>query len=230
MISERTQALVRITLLVGIIVVALLTAWRIGLLDDPARARETLQDARQMRHHAMWFVAAYAVSATVGIPPLVLTLAGGAVYGTKYGIIYSWIGAFLGALGGYALARIMGGNSIRHLLGRHRARLDRVLDNATVMSLFRLRVNPIVPFNVMNFASGMTRVPIPEYGVATAFGILPAIVVYAYFADSIIEGATGARERAFMHIAIAGIVIILLSFGPQTWRRLGRRVKEKPRS
>jgi uncharacterized membrane protein YdjX (TVP38/TMEM64 family) len=159
----------------------------------------------------------------MGVPPLVLTLAGGAVFGTKLGIVYSWIGAFLGALGGYAVARSLGGKAIRQLLGRHNHRLDRMLERATVGSLFRLRVNPIVPFNVMNFAAGMSRVDPRAYVIATAFGILPAIAVYAYFADSLIAGAVGARERAFLHIAVAGVVIILLSFGPSTWRRLARR-------
>jgi uncharacterized membrane protein YdjX (TVP38/TMEM64 family) len=227
MISERTQAVVRIALLAAIIVAALAGAWRIGLLDDPARAKATLQNARQLRNHATWFMLVFAITAAIGVPPFVLTLAGGAVYGTKFGIIYSWIGAFLGALGGYALARGMGGDSIRQLLGRRSAKLDRILDRATTMSLFRLRVNPIVPFNVMNFACGMTKVALRDYAVATAFGIIPATFVYAYFADSLIGGATGAKERARLHIAIASLVIILLSFGPSTWRRLFDRDRDR---
>lgn len=223
MVSERAQAIARLALLTAIIAAALIGAWRIGVLHDPARAKATLQAARQMRHVGLWFVVAYAVTATIGVPPLVLTLAGGAVFGTKWGIIYSWVGAFLGALGGYGIARGLGSNAIRQLLGRHNEKLDRMLERATIASLFRLRVNPIVPFNILNFASGVSCVPLRDYLVATAFGILPAIAVYAYFADSLIAGAVGARERAFLHIAIAGVVIILLSFGPATWRKLAGR-------
>ena len=220
MISERTQAVARLSLLAAIIAAALFAAWRIDLINDPARAKIALQQIRQVRHLPLVFVAVYALTATIGVPPVVLTLAGGAVFGTKLGITYSWIGALLGALGGYALARTLGAAAFRQLLGRHREKLDDLLDRATIVSLFRLRVNPIVPFNALNFASGMSRVPFREYVLATAVGILPAIVVYAYFADSVIAGATRARERAFLHIALAGVVIILLSFGPSTWKRL----------
>lgn len=220
MLSERTQAIVRLALLGAIIAVALLGAWRIGLLNDPARAKVALQNLRQLRHLPFVFVAVYAFTAAIGVPPIVLTLAAGAVFGTRFGIIYSWIGALLGATGGYVLARTVGGNAFRQLLGRYRGKLDDLLHRATIASLFRLRVNPIVPFNAMNFASGMSKVPFRDYLIATALGILPAIVVYAYFADSVIAGATGARERAFLHIAIGGVVIILLSLGPATWRRI----------
>lgn len=223
MISERTQAIARLTLLAAIIAAALFGAWRIGLLNDPSRAKVALQNLRQVRHLPFVFVAVYTLTAAIGVPPVVLTLAAGAVFGTKFGIIYSWMGALLGAIGGYLLASALGGNAFRHLLGRHRDKLDDLLDRATIASLFRLRVNPIVPFNALNFTSGMSKVPFRDYLIATAIGILPAIVVYAYFADSVIAGATGARERAFLHIAIAGVVIILLSFGPSVWRRLARR-------
>ena len=199
---------------------ALVGAWRIGLLNDPARAKAVLQSIRQVRHLPWVFVSVYAITATIGVPPVIMTLAGGAVFGTKLGVAYSWIGALLGALGGYALARSLGGNAIRQLLGRHRDKLDDLLDRTTIASLFRLRVNPIVPFNALNFASGMSKVPVREYVTATAIGILPAVIVYAYFADSVIAGATRERERAFLHIAVAGVVIILLSLGPATWRRI----------
>ncbi|MGH7637974.1 MAG: TVP38/TMEM64 family protein [Gemmatimonadaceae bacterium] len=222
MISKRAQAIARLTLLAAIVAVALVGVWRIGLLNDPARAKAALQNLRQVRHLPVVFVTVYAFTAAIGVPPMVLTLAAGAVFGTRYGIIYSWIGALLGAIGGYVLARSVGGNAFRHVLGRYRDKLDDLLDRATIASLFRLRVNPIVPFNAMNFASGMAKVSFRDYVIATAFGILPAIIVYAYFADSVIAGATGARERAFLHIAIAGLVIIVLSLGPATWRRLTR--------
>lgn len=222
MTSERAQAIARLTLLAAIIAVALAAAWRIGVLNDPARAKAALQSLRQVRHLPVLFVAVYALTAAIGVPPMVLTLAAGAVFGTGFGIIYSWIGALLGAIGGYVLARSVGGNAFRNVLGRYRGKLDDLLDRATIASLFRLRVNPIVPFNAMNFASGMAKVSFRDYLVATAFGILPAIVVYAYFADSVIAGATRARERAFVHIAVAGVVIILLSLGPSTWRRMTR--------
>ena len=177
-----------------------------------------------MRGIPLLFVAVYGLTASFGVPPVVMTLAGGAVFGTVFGVLYSWIGAFAGALGGYALARWLGGNAIRQLLGPHSRKLDSLLGHGTFIAIFRLRVNPVVPYNALNFASGLSKVPLRPYTFASLAGVLPAIFVYAYFADAVIAGATGARERAFWHIAIAGIVIIFLSFGPGMWRRFFQRL------
>jgi uncharacterized membrane protein YdjX (TVP38/TMEM64 family) len=75
---------------------------------------------------------------------------------------------------------------------------------------------------VLNFASGLSKVSFRDYFLATIVGVLPATAVYAYFADSVIAGATRARSQAVWHIAIAGIIMILLSYGPALWRRLRR--------
>jgi uncharacterized membrane protein YdjX (TVP38/TMEM64 family) len=193
-------------------------------LTDAARAKAILYGLRRVRGIPLLFVAVYAFTASLGVPPAVLTLAGGAVFGTKLGVLYSWIGAAAGALGGYAMARWLGGNAIRQLLGRHSQKLDALLGHGTFVAIFRLRVNPVVPYNALNFASGLSKVPLRPYILASLLGVVPAIFVYAYFADAVIAGATGARERAFWHIAIGGIVIILLSFGPSTWRRFFQRL------
>lgn len=216
---QKLSAIVRLVVLVAIVAAAIFAAWRSGLLQDPARAKAAVQSIRQARALPVWFVVIYTVTAAIGIPPAVLTLAGGALFGTTFGILYSWIGAVLGAVGGYAVAAGLGGNAIRHVLGRHRDKLDRLLERATFMALLRLRVNPIVPFNVLNFASGLSKVPFRQYFFGTLVGVLPAIAVYAYFADSVVAGATGARERAAWHVAIAGVVLLLLTYGPTLWRR-----------
>ena len=219
---QRTRAIARISLFAAVIALAVFAAWRIGLLSDPARARDTLRGLCQVRSLPLIFVAIYTITAALGVPPVIVTLAGGAVFGAIFGTLYSWIGAVLGAIGGYAIARWLGGNAIRHLLGRHEDKLDKLQDKATIASLFRLRVNPIVPYNVLNFASGLSKVSFRDYFLATVVGVLPATAVYAYFADSVIAGATRARSRALWHIAIAGVIMILLSYGPALWRRLRR--------
>jgi uncharacterized membrane protein YdjX (TVP38/TMEM64 family) len=216
-------ATLRIGILVAIIAIAIYVAYRTGVLTDAARAKAVLLSLRRVRGIPLLFVAVYALTASLGVPPAVMTLAGGAVFGTKLGVLYSWTGAIAGALGGYALARWLGGNAIRLLLERHSEKLDTLLGHGTFLAIFRLRVNPVVPYNVLNFACGLSKVALRPYTLASLLGVLPAIFVYAYFADAVIAGATGARERAFLHIAAAGIVIILLSFGPSTWRRFFQR-------
>ena len=220
----RARALLRLAILAAIVSVAMYAAWRAGFLTSAARAKGILFGLRRVPGIPFWFMGTYALTAALGVPPAIMTLAGGAVFGTTLGVAYSWMGAVVGALGGYGLARWLGGNAIRQLSGRQSAKLDALLGHGTFVAIFRLRVNPVVPYNALNFASGLSKVPLRPYTLATLLGVLPAIFVYAYFADAVIAGATGARERAFWHVAIAGTVIILLSFAPSTWRRLFQRL------
>ena len=220
----RARALLRLAAFAAIVAIAIYVAYRAGVLTSAARAKGILYGLRRVPGIPFWFIGTYALTAALGIPPAVLTLAGGAVFGTSLGATYSWIGAVAGSLGGYGLAHWLGGNAIRQLLGRHSKKLDALLGHGTFVALFRLRVNPVVPYNALNYASGLSKVPLRPYILATLVGVVPAIFVYAYFADAVIAGATGARERAFWHIAIAGVVIIALSFGPSTWRRFLQRL------
>jgi uncharacterized membrane protein YdjX (TVP38/TMEM64 family) len=88
--------------------------------------------------------------------------------------------------------------------------------------VLRLRLLPLVPFNVLSFAAGLAGVPFRPYLAATALGILPGTIVYTYFADSLLAGVEGASRQAFARVAAAGALLLAVSFGPALVRRLRR--------
>ena len=222
--TGRRRALVRLAALGLLLAAAAYGAHRLGVLDlrDPERLAEAIRTARDVPALPVLFVLAYALATVVGLPATVFTLAGGAIFGTVLGSLVNWSGATLGALGAYALARRVGGDAVRQLLGRHAAALDTLTARAGFPTLLRLRLIPVVPFNGLNFAAGLAPVPLRPYTLATALGIIPGTIVYTYFADSLIAGATGARDRAFLHVAIAGALLIAVSFAPALVRRMRR--------
>jgi uncharacterized membrane protein YdjX (TVP38/TMEM64 family) len=166
------------------------------------------------------FVLAYVIATVFGVPGTIFTLAGGAIFGIVLGSILNWAGATLGAVGAYTLARRLGSDAVRDLLGRRATTLDTLTSKVGFAPLFRLRLIPVVPFNALNFAAGLVPVPFHAYVLSTALGIVPGTVVYTYFADSLVAGVTGARDRAFVHVAIAGALLIALSFVPALARRV----------
>ncbi|MFN2567708.1 MAG: DUF547 domain-containing protein, partial [Gemmatimonadaceae bacterium] len=142
---------------------------------------------------------------------------------TLLGSLLNWAGATLGALGAYALARHLGSDAVRTFLGPHAGALDALTSKADFVTLFRLRLIPVVPFNALNFAAGLATAPFRAYALSTALGIIPGTIVYTYFADSLVAGVTGARNRALLHVAIAGALLIAVSFVPTLVRRLRRK-------
>jgi uncharacterized membrane protein YdjX (TVP38/TMEM64 family) len=219
---RRRRAYVRLAVLVAILAAAGYTAYRLGVLElgDPERLGGVIRRASDVPALPALFVVAYVVATVVGVPGTVFTLVGGAIFGAVFGSILNWTGATLGAVGAYTLARRLGSDAVRNLLGRRVTALDTLTSKVGLATLFRLRLIPVVPFNALNFAAGLVPVPFRAYVLSTALGIIPGTVVYTYFADSLVAGVTGARDRAFVHVAIAGALLIVLSFMPALARRL----------
>lgn len=214
--SKRAIAIARLLAFAGVLSLAALAAWKIGLFDfrDPHRLSEAIRHVRGVRFVAVLFVGVYTVVTAFGLPATPVTLAGGAIFGVVLGSILNWMGATLGAVGGYWLARVIGGDAVHSLLGKHGAKLEQLNPRSGFMTIARFRLIPIVPFNVLDFACGLAAVPFWSYLLATTFGIIPGTVIYTYFADSLLSGASGAGRRALMHALIAGAVLIALSFSP----------------
>ncbi len=185
------------------------------------RIGTTIRDAREVPYAAAIFVLVYIVVGTIGLPGLPLTLAGGAIFGVAAGIALTWVGATLGATGAYLLARTLGGDALRRLLGDRTGSLDRMLGDGAFLTILRLRLIPVVPFNALNFGAGLAGVRLAPYVAATAIGILPGTSVYTYFADSLLAGTDGARQTAFIRVAIAGVLLLALSYAPALAKRAG---------
>lgn len=192
--------------------------------DGPDHVRLTL---RETWWGPLAFVVLYTVLSALDFSGLVLTLAGGALFGFWWGVLLNSIGANLGANGAFWLARGLGREGVRALVGERLAGLDRQAEIAGPIWLFRLRLIPVVPFNLLNLAAGLTAMPWRSYALATAIGIIPGTLVYTYFADALIAGVTGSPRAAWLRVAVAGALLVSLSFVPSLARRL-RWVEGRP--
>jgi uncharacterized membrane protein YdjX (TVP38/TMEM64 family) len=214
---------VRLGLLLLVLAVAGLGAWRAGLFDlrDPAALLAAIERARTLPYIHVLFVLVYIVVATFGLPATPFTLAGGLLFGTGLGVVLNWTGATLGAIGTYLLAQALGGDAVRALLGANAARLDLLTGDAGFRALFRLRLIPVIPFNALSLAAALSGIALRPYVAATALGILPGTVVYTYFAGSLVGGVSGASSTARTHLLVAAALLLGLSFLPAL-RRAGR--------
>ena len=211
--TPRVRGLLKLTALLGILALAWLAFRRVP-------AREFVSGLRESWWGPLAFVALYAVLSALDFSGLVLTLAGGALFGFWWGALLNTIGANLGATGAFWLARALGRDGLRALVGDRLARLDRLAEAAGPVWLFRLRLIPVVPFNLLNLAAGLTGMRWGAYAVATAIGILPGTLVYTYFAAAITSGASGGSRTALVRALVAGALLVVLSFLPTVARRL----------
>jgi uncharacterized membrane protein YdjX (TVP38/TMEM64 family) len=214
--------LLKLLVFIAVIAAAALVAWRLGFFDL-ARPAQLAKTVRSLRGHTLivpLFVLAYAVAATFGLPGSAFTLAGGAIFGFGVGVLLNWLGAVAGATTAFLLADVLCKDSCRSLLGRYSERLERNAKEHGFAATLRLRLIPLVPFNLLNFGAALAGVPFRPYVAATALGIIPATAVYTYFADSVLEGVAGASRHALLNVSIAGALLIAVSFVPTLVRRV----------
>jgi uncharacterized membrane protein YdjX (TVP38/TMEM64 family) len=154
------------------------------------------------------FMSIYAIATIVFIPATPLTLLGGALFGALWGTVYVVLGATVGAVGAFLLARYFGGSLMRSgtstIVERLRHYDERLCDNGFITVLI-LRFIPLFPFNGLNFGLGLTRLQTSVYILGTFFGIIPGTFAYVYFGASL----TSLNP---LHIisALGGLIVISL--------------------
>jgi uncharacterized membrane protein YdjX (TVP38/TMEM64 family) len=172
------------------------------------------------------FIFLYAIATAVGAPGVVPTLAGGAIFGVVRGMLYNTIGANLGALLAFLVARYLGRDYIARLLRGRAADLDEKIAVHGLRTILYLRLIPLVPFNALNFGAGISRVSLRDYVLGSLIGMLPGTLVYTYFADALIRGTAEARKEAFLHFLLAAGALVLFTL-ITGWIRRRRRSEER---
>jgi uncharacterized membrane protein YdjX (TVP38/TMEM64 family) len=127
------------------------------------------------------FILVYALAVVALIPASLLTLAAGAVFGLLPGACYALIGATLGSTAAFLLGRYVA----RRLVAKRLAAMPRFVAIERAVSahgrriVFLLRLSPVVPFNFLNYALGLTTVSVWDF-VFASLGTVPGAFVYAY--------------------------------------------------
>ena len=179
----------------------------LGERFDALLDRERLVALREGLRAKWWtgpaLVGAYSVLAPLGAPVSPLMLAGGAIFGAVKGAILNILGTFLGAAGSFFLARWLGRDFVVHVMGE---RLQRVV----------------------NYGAALAGVPAALFLVATGLGLIPANVVYTYFASALFDAVGGDRAQVFLQMGVAVAGLLTLSFLPNVLeaRRRKRRYRE----
>jgi uncharacterized membrane protein YdjX (TVP38/TMEM64 family) len=222
-LSRRARGVLKLLALVALVSGGIvgLRATGHGALFTAEGAGRLVELLRQSPWAPLAFVTLYVVATALDFSGAVLTLAGGAVFGFGWGAVLNTIGANLGASAAFYVARRLGREGVQQFLGARLARLDRVSAEQGFAWLLRLRLIPVVPFNLLNVAAGLTAMPWRTFAAATAIGILPGTLIYTFFADALLSaGASHEDARAqITRLTVALVALVILSLVPAIARR-----------
>lgn len=169
------------------------------------------------------FVLGYAGATVAFIPGSILTLAAGAIFGIVEGVALVFAGAVLGSTAAFVVGRYLARDWVeRRTRGDPRFdALDRSIGRQGLRLVLLLRLTPVMPYNLLNYALGLTRVRLLHY-VAGAVGMLPGTLLYVYSgrvagdvamavggADPVVRGAGYYAVLALGLVATAVLTIMV---------------------
>jgi uncharacterized membrane protein YdjX (TVP38/TMEM64 family) len=163
------------------------------------------------------FVLGYAAAVVAFVPGSILTLAGGALFGVGWGTLYVFVAATLGSSFAFLIARYVARGMVeQRLAGTPRlAAIDRAVAAEGRKIVLLLRLSPAIPFSVLNYVLGLTRVRFADY-LAGAIGMLPGTLLYVWSGKLIGDvaalagGASAPKGPAYWTLIAVGLIATLL--------------------
>ncbi len=158
------------------------------------------------------FIAGYAIATVLFLPGLLFTLAGGALFGPVYGTLYNLAGATLGATLAFLTARYLAQDWAAQRAGtRLRALVEGVEKEGWRFVAF-VRLVPLFPFNLLNYALGLTRIRLSHYVVTSFIFMAPGGAAYTYLGYAGRELAGGGEDvvrKALLALAVVATIAFL---------------------
>src|SRR6266481_2605405 len=181
--------------------------------------RELLQPAtiqRELQRFGGWapilFLLLYTLATVLFVPGSVLTVAGGALFGPIWGTLWNLTGATLGATLAFMIARYVASDWVAARSGERLRRLMRGVEDEGRRFVAFVRLVPLFPFNLMNYAFGLTRIRLREYVLASFVCMAPGALAYTYLGYAGREtasGQVGAIRKAVLALALLAAVAFL---------------------
>lgn len=214
-------------ILVALLLLAALAGgafWAVDNLDklEPERLAESLRSYGPLA--PLVFIAVRVVAAVLLFPNNVIAIAAGTAFGPVWGTIYNLISATIGAVIAFGIARFVApGWAERAVAGRVKlAALVQSVEEEGWRFVAFVRLMPLLPYNLLNYALGLTRIKLSHYTAATFVFMIPIDVAYSYLGYAGYQALTG--HRGAVQSAIIGVgVFAALLFVPLIVRRYKRQ-------
>jgi uncharacterized membrane protein YdjX (TVP38/TMEM64 family) len=163
------------------------------------------------------FVVGYVVAAVAFVPGSILTLAAGAIFGLGKGVVVFFMAAILCSAAAFVVARYVSRPAnVRRLAGNTRfAAIDRAVGAQGRKIVFLLRLSPVFPFNLLNYALGLTKVRFLDFFIASA-GMLPGTLLYVYYGKlagdvaALAGGSAVAKGPEYYAVLVLGLVATIV--------------------
>lgn len=160
------------------------------------------------------FMLIYVMGTIFFLPGSVLTLAGGALFGPVFGTFYNLTAATIGAVVSFIAARYLAHDWVEARTGGRLKQLKQGVEGEGWKFVAFVRLVPLFPFNLLNYALGLTKIKFSHYTIATYICMLPGAIAYTYLGYAgreAIAGGEGLIQKVMLALALLAVVGFLPS-------------------
>jgi uncharacterized membrane protein YdjX (TVP38/TMEM64 family) len=197
---------------VGALVVVLAGVW-LALVSNVPLSSDRVRDAIDPLGAAAMpaFILVSALLTCALFPGPLLAGASGLLFGTAIGTPVAIVAATLGAVVAFTIARFVAHGAVERLAGPRLTRIQEWIEQRGFWAVLYARIAPGVPYSMLNYIAGVTRIGLPAFAAATAIGIAPRAFAYTALGGSLDDLGSPEAIAAFVMLvvmAVVGVVVL----------------------
>ncbi len=164
------------------------------------------------------YIVLYTLCTLLILPSTPLNLIGGAIFGVWWGTLWTTLAALTAAIAAFIFTRTIGRELIARKLAKKWEVVDEEIRQGGLFYMFAIRLLPIIPYGLVNFAAGLTSIRFKDYFTATLLGTLPGVLPFVMMGAGINQLSQGNIVPLMCAFALTGIFV-----GGATWYRRSKK-------
>ena len=160
------------------------------------------------------YILIYSIATICILPSTPLNLTGGAIFGAVWGTVWTSIAAILAAILAFGFSRTIGRSLVERKLAGKWESIDREMQQGGFFYMFAVRLLPLIPYGIVNFAAGLTSIKFRDYFLGTLLGTVPGILPFVMMGAGLTALKQGDVLPLLVGLALTGMLV-----GTATWYR-----------
>lgn len=170
------------------------------------------------------YIAARALGAVVLVPGSVMAIAAGMLFGPVWGAVHNLVASTLGAIFAFLVARYLASDFVTRKVGGRLKRIIEGIETEGWRFVAFVRLVPLFPYNLLNYALGLTRIRFSHYALASLVCMIPGDIAYVYVGFAGREALAGSENSIELGLLALGL-LATIAFLPRLVRRYRRSQK-----
>jgi uncharacterized membrane protein YdjX (TVP38/TMEM64 family) len=168
------------------------------------------------------YILAYIVATILVLPSTALNLTGGGLFGPCLGTVWTSLGAIIAAVVAFYFSRTIGRERVAKRLAGRWQKMDAEVKRGGLLYMFAIRLVPIMPYGLVNFAAGLTSIRFSDFLLGTTLGTVPSVLPFVLLGSSSVQVFNSGNIAPLIGaLALTGVLVA----GSTYWRQRNSQKK-----